>query len=392
MLLRDLAAGTATAVLVTGTTGTLGSHAAAALLSESGVHVVAPVRPHHAPAVAATAVAEAGGRSLRDTDWRERLHVVVLSDDLSDLDAAVSAHGVEEIVHCAGSLSYTDRELLEEVNVGLTTRLLAAATRWGLARFVYVSTAFAGGYPLPGATIGEHLHGDPEEDPTPYTASKRRGEHVVAGGSVPHIIVRPSIVIGDSATGHYRGPRYGLYQLWSGLERFLLDEWHREVHFVAPAHPLPLLHQDAFRAGLLAARRHLPDGSICHLTSRDSPDVRAIAGLFFDEYIQPEVVHYYDRISDVVQEDLPRAQRALLRLAQVNLSIAGHDWRFDTSAMDSLVAGGAPFFDATLDSVQRCQHAYFADSARLARYRSDVLASRGAPDGGTEVLLSAGQQ
>ncbi|GAC1603549.1 MAG: hypothetical protein NVS3B21_32210 [Acidimicrobiales bacterium] len=358
-------------VLVTGTTGTLGSHAAAAVLTDPHVHVIAPVRAHHGPDVPVATVAEAGMRVLPE-GWRERFRTVPLPADLDHLPA-IAPDGVDEVIHCAGSLSYTDVEVLEAVNVRLTSRLVEAAATWGVDRFVHISTAFAGGYPEPGATIPEQLHDEGGRDPTPYTASKRRGEHIVAAGGVPHLILRPSIVIGDSTSGRYSGPRYGLYQLWSGLERFLLDEWHREVHFVAPRHPLPLLHQDAFRAGLLAAREHLDDGAICHLTSRGSPDVRSVAALFFDQHLQPEVVHYYDHISDVTQEGLPRAQRALLRLAQVNLDIAGHDWRFDTSTIDRLVAEGAPFVDASLETVHRCQEAYFGQSARLARFRAEVV-------------------
>ncbi|MEX2625415.1 MAG: NAD-dependent epimerase/dehydratase family protein [Ilumatobacteraceae bacterium] len=367
--------GAARTVLVTGATGLLGSHAAAAVLSEADAHVVAPVRAHHHGTDAvARAVAATGEPALVDADWRERLHPVALPDDLTELDATVATHGVDEIIHCAGCLSYTDAALLMAVNVELTRRLVDAARRWGVARFVHVSTAFAGGYPSGDALITERLHSESAHDPTPYTASKRAAERVVADGAVPYVILRPSSVIGDSATGHYHGPRYGLYQLWSGIERFLLDEWHPEIHFVAPAHPLPILHQDAFRAAVLAARRHLPDGSICHLTSRNGPDVRAIAELFFDEHLRPDVVHYYDRFADVPLDEVPRAQRALLRLAQVNLDIASHHWRFDCTTLATLVAAGTPFVDATLATVHTCQQTYLTGSTRLHRYRTELAA------------------
>lgn len=363
--------GTARTVLITGATGLLGSHAAAAVLSE-GARVVAPVRAHHGTDAVARAVATAGEPALDGVDWRERLHPVALPDDLAELDATVATHGVEEVIHGAGCLSYTDVALLTAVNVDLTRRLMDAARRWGIARFVHISTAFAGGYPTDDAMIAETLHPETAVDPTPYTASKRAAERIVADGAVPHMILRPASVIGDSATGRYHGPRYGLYQLWSGVERFLLDEWQSEIHFVASPHPLPILHQDAFRAALLAARRHLPDGSICHLTSRNGPDVRAIADLLFDEHLRPEAVRYYDRFADVPLTGVPRPQRALLRLAQVNLDIASHHWRFEHANLDSLVAAGAPFVDATLATVHACQQAYLTGSTRLHRYRTDL--------------------
>lgn len=364
--------GAARTVLVTGATGLLGSHAAAAILSAADVHVVAPVRAHHGTNAVARAVAATDEPALAGTDWRARLHPVPLPDDLTELDATVATHGVDEIIHCAGCLSYTDAALLTAVNVELTRRLVDAGRRWGIARFVHVSTAFAGGYPSGDAMIVERLHPESAHDPTPYTASKRAAEQVVADGAVPYIILRPSSVIGDSATGCYHGPRYGLYQLWSGIERFLLDEWHAEIHFVAPAHPLPILHQDAFRAALLAARSHLPDGSICHLTSRDGPDVRSIAAAFFEEHLRPDVVHYYDRVADVPLDKVPRAQRALIRLAQVNLDIASHHWRFNRATLDTLVAAGAPFVDANVTTVHTCQQAYLTGSTRLHHYRTEL--------------------
>lgn len=219
--------------------------------------------------------------------------------------------------------------------------------------------------------ITEDLHEGERLDPTPYTASKRRSEHVVArGGAVPYLILRPSTVIGDSRTGRYNGPRYGLYQLWSAIERFMLDEWAPTVDFVAPDRPLPLLHLDAWRTAVFGARRHLPDASICHLTTRDAPTGRDIARMFFDEHLRPEEVRFHDRISQVPLASLPRAQRAMIRLARVNLDIADHDWRFAAGSLDHLVAAGVPFVHATLETVRRCQDSYFAGSHRLSRYRS----------------------
>lgn len=357
------------AVLVTGATGTLGSHAAAAILSE-GTPVVAPVRRHHAPERVVATIAAAGGSEMPTDGWRDRLTVVPFPADLGVLDDVVAAHGVTEVVHCAGCLSYTDVAALEQGNVALTAALTGAAARWGIDRFVHVSTAFSGGYPDQGGAIPEELHEGDRQDPTPYTASKRRSEHVVARSGIPYLILRPSTVIGESQTGRYCGPRYGLYQLWSGIERFLLDEWTPTVDFVAPSRPLPLLHQDAWRTGLLGARRQLPDGAICHLTTRVSPTGRDIARLFFAEHLRPDRVRFHDHVEQVPLASIPRPQRALLRLARTNLDIAGHDWRFATTTLDDMTAAGVPFADATLETVRHCQEAYFAGSRRLARYRT----------------------
>lgn len=357
--------------LVTGATGTLGSHAAAAILSE-GTPVVAPVRPHHDPDAVAAAIAAAGGDASPTNSLRDRLTVVPLPADLGALDDVVAANRVTEVVHCAGCLSYTDVDALEAINVSFTAAVVEAAARWRVDRLVHVSTAFAGGYPLAGEVVTEDLHDGERLDPTPYTASKRRSEHVVARGGVPYLILRPSTVIGDSRTGRYHGPRYGLYQLWSAIERFLLDEWAPTVDFVAPDRPLPLLHQDSWRTGLVGARSHLPDGAVCHLTTRDAPSGREIARLFFDQHLRTTEVRFHDRTGDVALGSLPRSQRALLRLARINLDIADHDWQFATESLDEMTAGGLPFVDATLETVRRCQESYFSTSRPLTRYRSTV--------------------
>ena len=259
------------------------------------------------------------------------------------------------------------RSRLVAVNVEMTRRFVDAAKRWGMRRFVHVSTAFAGG--LVDGLAPERLHDDTAGDPTFYTESKRRGEWIVAQGEVPFVILRPSIVIGDSRDGHYLGPRYGLYQLWSGVERLLFEEWHPELAYVAPRTTIPLLHQDAFKTGFAAAWRHLPDGSICHLTSHGGPSVVDLADLLVHSYLRPRTTRYYERLADVPLDTLPPAQRAFLGLAAVNIEISSHAWRFDTSTLDGLIAGGASFADATLESVERCQRAYFDRSDRLLRYR-----------------------
>lgn len=372
------------AVLVTGATGTLGSLATTALLRDSDVHVVAPVRAHHAP----DAVAAMVERELRAfgevayKSWKDRLHQVALPvgvddpngpDPLGDLDEVVARHGVDEVVHCAGCLSYFDEAQLSAVNIEMTRRFVGAAKRWGVNRFVHVSTAFACGF-IDGP-IAEELHAEPAEDPTFYTESKRRGEWIVAEGGVPFLILRPSVVLGDSRDGHYHGPRYGLYQLWSGMDRLLLDEWHEEIHYVAPRRPIPLLHQDAFQSGFMAARRHLADDSICHLTSRNPPTVRDIAELTVKRHLHPITARFYERLADVPIMSIPEAQRSFLRLAAINVEISSRKWQFDTSTLDRLIELGTPFAEATIETVEHCQETYLRGLPRLADYTEKHAAS-----------------
>jgi len=49
------------------------------------------------------------------------------------------------------------------------------------------------------------MHAGDGEDPTEYTRTKRNAEELVATSGVPYLILRPSIVIGDSRDGRYFG-------------------------------------------------------------------------------------------------------------------------------------------------------------------------------------------
>jgi len=346
--------------------------------------VVAPVRAHHPGDAVASAVGrELGLAAGPDAHgWRDRLHQVALPveaanpeapDPLGELDQVVEHFGVDEIVHCAGCLSYFDEPALRAVNVEMTRRFVDAAKRWNVRRFVHISTAFASGF-VDGPIL-ERLHGAPSGDPTFYTESKRLGEQIVAESGVPFLILRPSIVIGDSRDGHYDGPRYGLYQLWSGVERFLLDEYQTDVHYVAPRLSVPLLHQDAFQSGFEAAWSQLDDGAICHLTSHGGPSIRELADMFINGYLGSQSVRYYERLADVPLDSIPAAQRTFLGMAAVNIEISSRPWRFETTTLDALIADGTPFADATLETVRRCQDAYFSGSESVRRYREQFGAS-----------------
>lgn len=79
------------------------------------------------------------------------LGVEVVEVDLSREDRIERALcGVSSIVHCAGLVSYQrkDTERLYEVHVNLTKRMLSAARKAGVRRFVHVSSIVALGHGL----------------------------------------------------------------------------------------------------------------------------------------------------------------------------------------------------------------------------------------------------
>jgi nucleoside-diphosphate-sugar epimerase len=353
-------------VLLTGSSGYVGGLIASTLLIHEHVDIVAPVRPGVDRAKflePIRAEVRLAGYAF-DEAVAARIHLVELprNGDLQALDAVIAEYAVDEVIHAAGCLDYFNAGALEEVNVGLTARFLDASRRWNVRRFIYISTAFSCGYLF--RPIAEALHDAPGKDPTDYTRTKRTAEELVVSSGLPHLILRPSIIIGDSNDGHYSGKQYGLYQLWAGMERLLCREWHSEIHALAPRQAVQLIHQDAFQSAFLAAYRLLPDGTIMNVVSDQEtlPDLRALWDLWLDACLRPSTTYYYERMADIPLREINGKQRALLALASVNLQIASHPWRFETTALDSLRATGMTFRDATRDTVALCQDVFITES------------------------------
>ncbi|WP_089936734.1 SDR family oxidoreductase [Candidatus Entotheonella palauensis] len=359
-------------LLLTGGTGYLGSLIASTLLVNEDVEIILPIREgHDADSVLLPIRIEIeiqGSRFLPEHVERLRLVKLPSLDSLHELDTVVRESGVDQIIHCAGCLDYFDRTTLEAVNVDFTRHMLEHGRRWDIQRFVYISTAFSSGY-IDGF-IPEQLHEEPPKDPTDYTRTKREAEHLVANSGIPYLIMRPSIVIGDSRDGHYSGKQYGLYQLWSGMERLLCREWYPEMHVLAPRQPVSLVHQDAFQQTFLAACRLLPDNTIFNLVSahETSPGLRGLWDLWVNACFRPQSLYCYEKMSDIPMRQINTRQRALLALASVNLEIASHPWRFETNHLARLVEQGLEFPHATLESVAICQQRFIDESSTIQEY------------------------
>lgn len=356
--------------LVTGASGFLGRLVAATLLAEGGRRLILPVR---GPAAAAAldaglrlALLDAGceAEALEEKLQRVRWVELPAPGNLRELDPIAAE--VADIVHCAGCTDYYDAARLHAANVTLTSELLAAGRRLGVQRFTYISTAFCSGFrsgPIP-----ERLHADPApaDEPTAYTVTKRLAERLVAESGLAFHIIRPSIVIGDSRTGGYRGKNYGLYQIWRAWEALLGAEYDPVWYTVAPPAPLNLLHADAFRAAFLAVYRSVGPDRVVHLVSDHaaSPTMRDICRLWAPVYC-PTEIHSYALVDDVPFGALPTRQRRFLELSAKNLEIATHAWRFETGHLDRLRAQGLELAQPTVETVARCQAVYVAQSPRI---------------------------
>jgi nucleoside-diphosphate-sugar epimerase len=363
------------ATLVTGASGFLGSLAAAALVAHERRPVVLPIRAAADPSQCRQRLREellACG--VPHPHVADLIHLAAVTglpalSRFSDLAALAAAAGVDEIVHCAGCVDYFDDKGLQQANVELTARLLETARTLGVRRFIYLSTAYCAGYGRDHIPEQLHPHPEPTAEPTAYTRTKRMAEWLIADSGIPFLIIRPSIVIGDSRTGRYSGKNYGLYQMWRAIEGLLCREYAPVWHTIASRVPVNLLHQDSFQNGFLGSYQHLGPGAIIHLVSDDasSPTLRELTWLWADVY-HPAEIRCYPGIDDVPLASLPRRQRRFLELAWKNFEIATQPWRFETTALTGLRRAGLPFTDATLGTVARCQQRYIERSTRIQEH------------------------
>jgi long-chain acyl-CoA synthetase len=109
--------------------------------------------------------------------------------------------GVTEIVHCAASVSWgMALDQARAINVEGTRRVLELAQGLpGLRRLVHVSTAYVSGRRE--GRFGEDDLWVGQAFRNTYEQSKAEAEQLVHDAGLPSVVVRPSIVMGDSRSG-----------------------------------------------------------------------------------------------------------------------------------------------------------------------------------------------
>jgi nucleoside-diphosphate-sugar epimerase len=194
-------------VLLTGATGFVGMEVLARLLAR-GVRVHALVRGEDP-----------------ETRLREAMDLAGASGDVSvvrgDITAPLEApDGVDTVIHCAASVSFgLELEEARRINVGGTRHALAAAERAG-ARYVHVSTAFVSGRHQ--GVFGEDDLDAGQEFRNTYEQAKAEAEALVRASGASSVVLRPSIIVGESTTG-WTSSFNVLYWPLRAFSRGLLD-------------------------------------------------------------------------------------------------------------------------------------------------------------------------
>jgi thioester reductase-like protein len=185
------------AVLLTGATGFVGREVLSRFLARGDRHVHALVR------------AEDDRSAAGRLPAHERLTAVAGDIERSGLGMSEAAaerlrREASIVVHCAASVSFElPLDESRRVNVGGTLNVAAfARTCERLERFTYVSTAYVAGEP--GGVFREDELAVGQSFRNAYERSKFEAEVALRSeaGDLPLQILRPSIVVGDSTTGH----------------------------------------------------------------------------------------------------------------------------------------------------------------------------------------------
>ncbi|GAA0269602.1 hypothetical protein GCM10009127_07010 [Alteraurantiacibacter aestuarii] len=277
-------------ILVTGAAGLIGGEVCARARTR-GHAVTALVRRN---------------RHVRGNDGALVPGVHVVAGDITapmlGLDPA--RHDIDLVIHCAASLEFdAPEEELQRTNVE-GTRQAADFAHACDAALLHVSTAYVCGL----------RDGVIEEGPVPpgtafangYEASKARGEQVVRDSGVPFAIARPSITLGDSASGAIR-------DFPSLCNVFRLMARGKIASFPASASStLNLVPIDHVAEGILriAERMEQARGGTFHLVGdRPTPSAELAHGV-------ARIAHFPDpQIVDPASFDitrLPPAQRRVL--------------------------------------------------------------------------------
>ena len=333
-------------ILLTGAAGLLGGEIAGRLLAR-GHGVTAMVHRAHE-------IRRNDGARLPAADWNgappKPGELLTLTADLRreafgwDRGDAAGAGCVqarvgathELIIHCAAVTRFdAEPAVYHAVNIEGTARVLALAEAAGLG-VLHVSTAYVCGT-SEGVILEREAAG--QAFANGYEASKAAAERLVRAARVPSVIARPSIVVGEHATGVIRC----FDTIYTVLK--LLGEGYLHTLLANPDATLDLVPIDHVAAGIVALTERFSSaaGGIFHLVSGMPTPVgafrttlAAIPGLAVPTLVAPK---------DFEPDALPPGQRRLHQCVQPYAGYFRRNPRFDDTAFRAFTGLACPPID-----------------------------------------------
>ncbi len=203
------------AIFITGSTGYLGAHVAANLLtgSKDSLNLLVRAKDQREAEVRLWKALQIHLDFERFLDLLRTRVSTFLGDltsrrfGLGDEDYERLAQTTGSIIHCAASLNRRSEKACLNVNLRGTLEVINLARRahaeHGLRRFSHVSTVAVAGHRQDEVVREDDAIDWNRSDYDPYARTKKFSEHMVREllPDVPYTIFRPSIILGDSRHG-----------------------------------------------------------------------------------------------------------------------------------------------------------------------------------------------
>jgi len=209
-------------ILMTGVTGFLGEHTVKKFLKATDDHIYGIVREKKG-------VPSDQRPELRDL-MAERFHV--LNGDFTK-PQVLNDHSVpdfDEMWHIGGSTDFQEARRPETtaINVDGVMNILGLIKRLKIPKFHHIRTANAAGKEK-GTVYEDGLKSNPEFRNV-YEETKYLAEQIIRSSGVNHIILRPSIIMGNSKSFEADSDKmvYGVVKLYHTLNRLLEREYRDE--------------------------------------------------------------------------------------------------------------------------------------------------------------------